>query len=258
MLKKIISYLRDHNARAERRRELRDMKLAVEATNNIMGAMERLKEAEAMPHGFREQKIREFVNALYKSEVSPKDVPTVAAQLETLIGVHIDQMQQASFRAWQERREAEEQIRNQYENDRMAAEMDRVVHHFTAAHKRILLENQTLFSKEEWLARAAEGKRYPHDEDVFLGVPEDVLDEAKADFERVKHERDEIVRYNGPYMITVTEEGVTVLKDVLAGVGGIDDRATFEPITASQRKYEAALQEQQRRSADVVAFPVAK
>lgn len=231
MLKKIINYLRDKKTN----------RLTIMAVTDIVSAIARKQQFEKMEHLLREEKIKELLDDLYTGKLPAKEVRSTAGDLVMLFSAHVYKGREAWWKLVEENRALAEQLRQEKDWHRMDVEQERILQHVVNTHKRVLLENQTLFSKEEWLARAAKGKRYPHSDDEFLGVPDDVIEEAKAAFEHVKHEHSEIVRHNGPYMITVTEDGVTILKDVLAGVGGIEECQTFEPITATQRKWDAAV-----------------
>lgn len=105
--------------------------------------------------------------------------------------------------------------------------------------KRILLRNQSLFSKEEWEARAEKASIEKSQDDWAdvvgwvdtdrKGLPEWLLNDCKATFKVMRAEGfKEHVQNLGPYMIIADDNGVTVLSDVLAGKGGIARLAPFE------------------------------
>jgi len=275
MLKKIINVLRNRNIPADIRRDIRDplyvtdgkgpmwqdhwvkaeqeYKAEVRKRSASDGDVDWVRDAVAdesneafkgIPSGeYREQCLRCLIDGIAFGGEWVGDREKAMARLSDLFQVH----RHLSF-------DENEKARQERERERYEFERKLVMLPYLTTHKRVLLENQTLFSKGEWLARAAEGKHHPHSDDEFLGVPDDVLNEAKAAYEATKHEREEIVRHNGPYMITVNEEGVQVLKDVLAGDGGIEERETFEPITASQRKWNAAVEAQGLTTAQILPF----
>lgn len=136
------------------------------------------------------------------------------------------------------------QLRDDMNNMRSRLESAEYVLRNTIDDKRLLLENQKLFSPEEWEARASQGKLINDNDEDFLRVPHVTLQSLISTYWDRKQrgiDEDSYIFQSGPYMVIVNDERAQVLRDVLAGKGGIERKATFDELNAEERKEYADM-----------------